>query len=104
MGAMKGSEQWERRVHPTQKPVNIMIQLIEYFSHPGDTIFDPFMGGGSTGIAAMLTGRKFIGIELDGNYFKIAKKRIEDASMRFNGEFIPIKDESVYDDLPLFVV
>ena len=94
----------DRTDHPTEKPVALMSYLIESFTDIGDTILDPFMGSGTTGVAALLTGRRFIGIELDPGYFKIAKKRIEDASMRFKGEFIPIKDESVYDDLPLFVV
>ena len=53
--------------------------LIENSSQEGDIIFEPFMGSGSTGVACMNTNRKFIGIELDKNYFNIAKERIEEA-------------------------
>ena len=79
MGAMKGSEHAERRVHPTQKPIALMRQLIEYFTREGDTIFDPFMGSGATGVACMQTGRNFIGSEIYEPYFSIAKARIEKA-------------------------
>lgn len=66
------------RVHPTQKPVELMQHYIENSSEVGDTILDPFMGSGSTGVAAKNLNRKFIGIELDEEYFKIAKGRIND--------------------------
>ena len=79
MGCMKASEHGERRVHPTQKPVALMVALIKHLSQPGDTILDPFMGSGTTGVACVQTGRKFIGIEIDAGYFEIAKQRIEAA-------------------------
>tara|TARA_R110001606_G_C15116508_1_gene621566 strand:+ start:34 stop:696 length:663 start_codon:yes stop_codon:yes gene_type:complete len=66
------------RVHPTQKPVELMQHYIENSSEVGDTILDPFMGSGSTGVAAKNLNRKFIGIELDEEYFEIAKDRISD--------------------------
>ena len=53
--------------------------LIENYTNENDIILDCFMGSGSTGVACMNTGRKFIGIELDKNYFNIAKQRIEEA-------------------------
>lgn len=62
------------RVHPTQKPVGIMKWCIE--KTKGDTILDPFMGSGTTGVAALKLGRKFIGCEIDPTYFKIACDRI----------------------------
>jgi len=62
--------------HPTQKPLSILKALIETLSNPGDVILDPFMGSGSTCLAAELTGRKYIGIELDDNYYNIASERI----------------------------
>jgi len=65
--------------HPTQKPVELMTRLINLCTSEGDTILDPFMGGGSTGVAAIKSGRKFIGIELDEEYFDIAVKRITQA-------------------------
>ena len=68
-----------KNIHDTEKPVKLMQILIENSSQEGDIIFEPFMGSGSTGVACMNTGRKFIGIELDNNYFNIAKERIEEA-------------------------
>lgn len=62
--------------HPTQKPVALMEDLIKTYTNEGETVLDFSMGSGSTGVAAVNTGRKFIGIELDEGYFEIAKKRI----------------------------
>ena len=69
----------DRRVHPTQKPSELMQILIENYTNENDIILDCFMGSGSTGVACANTNRKFIGIELDNNYFNIAKQRIEEA-------------------------
>lgn len=63
--------------HPTQKPVPLMAFLIETYTDETETVFDPYMGSGSTGVAAIRTGRKFIGIEKDPEHFQIAKERIE---------------------------
>jgi len=82
MGAMKGSENNERRIHPTQKPIALMVELLRHYTNPGDTIFDPFMGSGTTGVAAVQLGRNFIGCEIDPDYFAIAEKRIKDAQMQ----------------------
>jgi len=68
----------ERVGHPTQKPERVMRWTIEQAGNPA-TILDPFMGSGTTGVAAMQLGRKFIGIEIEPKYFDIACKRIEDA-------------------------
>jgi site-specific DNA-methyltransferase (adenine-specific) len=65
--------------HPTEKPVSLCAYLAEKFSDRGGVVLDPFMGSGTTGVACANTGRKFIGIELDENYFNIAKARIEQA-------------------------
>ncbi|MEC9268501.1 MAG: site-specific DNA-methyltransferase [Pseudomonadota bacterium] len=65
--------------HPTEKPVPLMSEILTDFTCPGDTILDPFMGSGTTGVACVKTGRKFIGIELDPDYFEIACQRISDA-------------------------
>lgn len=70
------------RVHPTQKPIGLMRWCIENYTNPTDTIFDPFMGSGTTGVAAIQLGRNFIGCEIDPDYFAIAKKRIEQAEMQ----------------------
>jgi site-specific DNA-methyltransferase (adenine-specific) len=67
------------REHPTQKPVDLMAEIIGLHSHDAAVIADPFMGSGSTGVACMDSGRKFIGIEADPAYFDIACRRIEDA-------------------------
>ena len=66
----------KNKSHPTEKPVGLMEILIENSSKEGDTVLDPFMGSGSTGVACVNTGRNFIGIELDEQYFKIAQDRI----------------------------
>ena len=62
--------------HPTQKPVLLLEDLIKTYTNEGDVVLDFTMGSGSTGIACINTNRKFIGIELDENYFKIAEERI----------------------------
>ena len=66
------------RVHPTQKPVALMEFYIRNSSNEGDTVLDPFMGSGTTGVAAKNLNRDFIGIELDEAYFSIAKDRINE--------------------------
>jgi DNA modification methylase len=68
--------------HPHQKPVEVVRWLVRTMSNPGDTIFDPFMGSGTTGVACMQLGRNFIGCEIDEDYFKIAEKRISEAAMQ----------------------
>ena len=65
--------------HETQKPVPLMEHYIGNSTSPGETILDPFMGSGTTGVAAVQMGRKFIGIEREPKYFDIACRRIEDA-------------------------
>lgn len=65
--------------HPTEKPVPLMKELIADFTKPGQTIMDPFMGSGSTGVAAVQMGRSFIGIEQDPKWFDLACRRIEAA-------------------------
>lgn len=64
--------------HPAQKPVSILKKMIRIASNKDDIIFDPFMGVGSTGVAALELERRFIGVELDETYFNAAKRRIED--------------------------
>lgn len=67
-----------KTVHPTQKPVDLLEHLIKTYTLENDIILDFTMGSGSTGVACMNTNRKFIGIELDTQYFEIAKNRIQD--------------------------
>lgn len=65
--------------HPTQKPVALLQQFIADFTDQGESILDPFMGSGTTGVAAVNLGRKFIGIEIEPKYFDIACRRIQAA-------------------------
>lgn len=66
------------RVHPTQKPVALMVWCMDMVKVPeGATVLDPFAGSGSTGVACIRTGRKFIGIEKTEHYFGVARKRLE---------------------------
>jgi site-specific DNA-methyltransferase (adenine-specific) len=65
--------------HPTEKPVRLAERILALISDPGDTIYDPFMGSGSFGVACLKTGRKYIGSEMKPEYFEIACKRIKEA-------------------------
>ena len=67
------------RLHPTQKPIKLMEYLIKTYTLEGETILDFTMGSGSTGVACKNLNRNFIGIELDENYYNIAKKRIKNS-------------------------
>ena len=77
-GLCRHAEQSERFEHPTQKPIALMAWMIELCGEP-ETTLDPFMGSGTTGVAAVRLGRKFIGVEIEERYFNIAKKRIIEA-------------------------
>lgn len=65
--------------HPTEKPVPLMRELVSLYSDAGQTILDPFMGSGTTGVACTMLGRKFIGIEMDPRWFDLSCRRIERA-------------------------
>jgi site-specific DNA-methyltransferase (adenine-specific) len=69
----------KEKLHPTQKPVALMEYMINTYTNPGDTVFDNCMGSGTTGVACVNTGRSFIGIEKDQQYFDIASRRIKEA-------------------------
>jgi tRNA G10 N-methylase Trm11 len=80
-GGVVNADGWgEKRLHPTQKPIALMSRLILDHTKPNDLVIDPFCGSGSTGIAAVMNGRRFIGIELDDKYARIATARIKDAA------------------------
>lgn len=66
--------------HPCARPLDQMVHIISQWTVPGSTIFDPFMGSGTTGVACMQTGRNFIGCEIDPQYFAIAERRIREAA------------------------
>jgi site-specific DNA-methyltransferase (adenine-specific)/modification methylase len=80
--------------HPTQKPLSLMKWCVEQAGNP-EYILDPFMGSGTTGVAAIQMGRKFIGIELEQKYFDIACKRIEQASKQVDMFIEKPKQEQV---------
>ena len=67
------------RLHPTQKPVDLLEYLIKTYTDEGMSVLDCCMGSGSTGVACVNTGRNFIGIEMDDKYFQIASERIAEA-------------------------
>lgn len=78
--------------HPTQKPIKQTKRLIEKYSNENETILDPFMGTGTTGVGAVELNRNFIGIELKEEYFEIAKKRIEKSQFQEKLSFQEVLD------------
>ena len=80
----------ETKVHPTQKPTSLMVWCIEKLTNPGDLILDPFCGSGTTGVACVQTGRRFIGIEIDEDYADIARARIAKAAEQARQEALPL--------------
>lgn len=85
IGAYRDSESGVQNVHPTQKPIEVMAWCIEVMRLPkGATIFDPYMGSGTTGVAAMQLGYNFVGCEIDPRYFATAQRRIEDAAAQLH--------------------
>lgn len=73
-----------KKIHPTAKPVALLEHLIKIYTNEGDLVLDNTMGSGSTGVACMNTNRKFIGIEKEEKYFKIAEERIKESSNNLN--------------------
>lgn len=65
--------------HPTEKPKPLMLEIIADFTRPGDLVCDPFMGSGTTGVACLASGRRFVGIEKDPKWFELACRRVEEA-------------------------
>ncbi len=66
----------ERHLHPTQKPVKLMIWLLERLTQRGDLVLDPYMGSGPIAKACHLTGRRYLGVEIDEGYCQIAASRL----------------------------
>ena len=66
--------------HPTQKPLELLLRLVTMCTNEGDTVLDPFCGSGTTGVAAVTLGRKFVGIDLDKDHLALARRRIEAAN------------------------
>jgi tRNA/tmRNA/rRNA uracil-C5-methylase (TrmA/RlmC/RlmD family) len=72
----------EMPAHPSPKPIEYMLKLIARLTDEGDTVLDPFMGSGTTGVACAKLGRNFIGYEINPDYFAIAEKRIAEAQLQ----------------------
>jgi site-specific DNA-methyltransferase (adenine-specific) len=72
----------EGTLHPAQKPQALMDYIVKSSTRPGDTVLDFVMGSGTTGVACVRTGRRFIGIEIDPGYFAIAQRRIAEAQLQ----------------------
>ena len=86
----------EQGEHPTQKPERLVAEWVHAFTDVKETILDPFMGSGTTGVAAVKRGRRFIGIEIEEHYFRIAVRRISEALKQpdmFLGRRAPAKQE-----------
>jgi len=82
----------QQTVHPTQKPTNVLNWLIMTYSNQNDVVLDFTMGSGSTGVSSKLTGRSFVGIEKDKDYFDIAKKRIDSINIDTFEPLVTTKD------------
>ena len=76
-----------REQHPTEKSPNLAAHFIQLHTQSGEVVLDPFLGSGSTGVAAVNLGRKFIGIEIDSHWFKVARQKIEQAEWETRGAF-----------------
>lgn len=76
---------WRKGMHPTEKPVELLEWLIKSYTNEEDTVLDNCMGSGSTGVASLNTNRHFIGMELNEEYFELAKNRIESATKQKEG-------------------
>ena len=85
--------------HPTTKPVPLMLELVELFTDPGDLILDPFCGSGTTGVACIRLGRRFIGIEKDAKYAAIARERLEAESRGLSLKAARAGQSSIFDVL-----
>lgn len=99
-GMLKASEKEDQRVHPTQKPIAVMEWVLNQTTVYSDLVLDPYLGSGTTGVACVNLGRKFIGIEIDERYFDIACRRIQDAYDRPDMFVAPREPEPVQQ--PLF--
>ena len=80
------------KLHPTQKPVELLEKLIVDSTQQGMTVLDPMMGSGSTGVACVKTGRQFIGMEIQRKYFDIACRRIERVYAEYKNQFSVIRE------------
>jgi site-specific DNA-methyltransferase (adenine-specific) len=75
--ARYGCNTQEPNGHPTPKPIDLMLELVELFTDPDEVVLDPFCGSGTTGVACLRLGRRFIGIEKDAGFAQVARERLE---------------------------
>jgi site-specific DNA-methyltransferase (adenine-specific) len=88
-----GRDQSGRNAHPTTKPLPLMLELVELFTDPGETVMDPFAGSGTTGVAFVLTGRHFTGCEIDPTFAELARDRLRAA--RNNSSLVAIRSGQI---------
>lgn len=81
-------------IHPTEKPVGLLEKLISVVSTRGDVVLNPFLGSGSTGVACVISGRRFIGIERNRDYFDVAVRRIQNATHDGSGDLLSAIEHS----------
>lgn len=89
--------------HPSQKPLDLISDFVRLFSEPGETVLDPFMGSGTTGVAAIKLGRRFIGIEVEPKYYDVARKRVSEALKQtdlFIEKPAPLKQAALFEPTP----
>lgn len=86
-----GGQRVKKPFHPTQKPLKVLEHIIRLASNLGDTVLDPFMGVGSTGVASLRLERKFVGIEIDQGYFDAANKRLDAVAVQENEVLVGYK-------------
>jgi DNA modification methylase len=84
-----------KRYHPTQKPIKLFNKILEDYSKPDDLILDPFLGSGTTAVAAKILGRKCIGIEISEKYCEIAAKRLSQSVMQLEIPKEDVKTETM---------
>lgn len=91
------------QLRETQKPLSLMIELVRAFTQPGDVVFDPCMGTGTTGVAALRTGRRFQGVECDPKAYALARDRLLDALAQprlLTADLEPVRKQARFDGMP----
>ena len=79
------------RYHPTQKPLKLFCELIQRHSNPGDLVVDPFLGSGTTAVAALQTARRFAGSDINPEYIRVSRKRLQEAQQKPNAPMNPMR-------------
>lgn len=92
------NESAELRFHPTQKPLELMLMLVSQFSNRDEIILDPFSGSGTTGVAAIMLGRRYIGIEQDGEFCRQSIQRLQGAQRGLKLEDIQSGQKGLFDE------